>query len=74
MTSDIPRPKPDGNRGHRFHESVISPTQAIAEAWQRESLQNQELWRQAEAKRKEQFLAPRQPRPRRGSHGSGTKM
>lgn len=72
--SDMPRPKPEGNRGHRFPESVVTPTQAIAEAWQRESLQNQEYWRQAEAKRREQYLASRPPRPRHGSHGSGSKM
>ncbi|KAH0828130.1 hypothetical protein J3R83DRAFT_3803, partial [Lanmaoa asiatica] len=71
MTSDIPRPKPDGNRGHRLHDSVVTPTQAIAEAWQRESPKNQEFWRQAEAKRREQYLAPRPPRPR---HGPGSKM
>ncbi|KAF8836464.1 hypothetical protein BDN67DRAFT_324483 [Paxillus ammoniavirescens] len=70
MTSDVPLPKQDGTKGHRFHDRVacISPTQAIAEAWQRESMQSQEFWRQAEARRKEQYSAPRSPpRPRNPS-------
>ncbi|KIJ60047.1 hypothetical protein HYDPIDRAFT_99536 [Hydnomerulius pinastri MD-312] len=71
MTSDVPRPKQDGKRGHLYHDPAasISPTQAIAEAWQQESVQSQEFWRQAEARRKEQYSAPRPPRPRSGHNG-----
>ncbi|KAI6157982.1 hypothetical protein BKA82DRAFT_996316 [Pisolithus tinctorius] len=68
MTSDVPRPKQDGKAGHLYHGLAVnlSPAQIIAEAWQRESAQTQEFWRQAEAKRKEQYSAPRPPRPRSG--------
>ncbi|KAH7889044.1 hypothetical protein F5I97DRAFT_1803351 [Phlebopus sp. FC_14] len=73
MTADIPRPKQDGIRGHIYHDSpaatVASPTQAIAEAWKRESAQSQDFWRQAEAKRRDQYSAPRPPRPRSGHSG-----
>ncbi|KIM69554.1 hypothetical protein SCLCIDRAFT_75750, partial [Scleroderma citrinum Foug A] len=68
MTSDVPRPKQDGKGGHLYHDPVAnsSPAQLIAEAWQRESAQTQEFWRQAEAKRREQYSAARPPRPRSG--------
>ncbi|KAG6328276.1 hypothetical protein ID866_10813 [Astraeus odoratus] len=68
MTSDVPRPKQDGKGGHLYRDTAmnLSPAQLIAEAWQHESAQTQEFWRQAEAKRREQFSAPRPPRPRSG--------
>ncbi|KAF9232665.1 hypothetical protein BU15DRAFT_54752 [Melanogaster broomeanus] len=71
MTSDVPRPKQEGKKVHLFHDPVasMSPTQLIAEAWQRESAQSQEFWRQAEAKRREQYSAPRPPRPRNSPTG-----
>ncbi|KAF9227058.1 hypothetical protein BS17DRAFT_443651 [Gyrodon lividus] len=70
MTSDVPR-KQDGKRGHLFQDPIasITPTQAIAGAWQREPAQSQEFWRQAEAKRREQYSAPRSPRTRNPPSG-----
>ncbi|KAG1785369.1 uncharacterized protein HD556DRAFT_1250004 [Suillus plorans] len=62
MTSD-PRPKQDGNTGSMYRAN-LSPAQVIAEAWRRESPQSQEFWRQAEAKRKELYTAPRSHKPR----------
>ncbi|OAX36524.1 hypothetical protein K503DRAFT_291683 [Rhizopogon vinicolor AM-OR11-026] len=61
MTSN-PRPKQDGTKGS-IYCSNLSPAQLIANAWRRESPQSQEFWRQAEAKRKELYSAPRSPKP-----------
>lgn len=61
MTSD-PRPKQDGKKGS-IYRANLSPAQLIANAWRRESPQSQEFWRQAEAKRKELYSAPRSPKP-----------
>ncbi|KAG2745904.1 hypothetical protein P692DRAFT_20740948 [Suillus brevipes Sb2] len=64
MTSD-PRPKQDGNTTTgSMYRANLSPAQAIAQAWRRESPQSQEFWRQAEAKRKELYATPRSPKPR----------
>ncbi|EGO00386.1 hypothetical protein SERLA73DRAFT_89355 [Serpula lacrymans var. lacrymans S7.3] len=71
MTSDVPRPKQDPKRQQGFHEPSpsLSPAQAIAEAWQRESSQSQELWRQADSKVRELYSAPRPQVPRKGQNG-----
>ncbi|PPQ95309.1 hypothetical protein CVT26_008153 [Gymnopilus dilepis] len=41
--------------------STLSPAQAIAEAWKRESKENQERWKKIDADVKTRFNAPRRP-------------
>ncbi|KAH7920622.1 hypothetical protein BV22DRAFT_1039625 [Leucogyrophana mollusca] len=67
MTSDVPRPKQDAKGRPGFHDLApsMSPAQAIAEAWQRESAQNQEFWRQAESRVRERYSTPVSQRPRK---------
>ncbi|KAH7905965.1 hypothetical protein BJ138DRAFT_1016954 [Hygrophoropsis aurantiaca] len=67
MTSDVPRHNQDhakGRPGFRDLNPSLSPAQAIAEAWQRESPQNQAFWRQAESKVRERYSTPVSQRPR----------
>ena len=43
---------------HRRPLAGLSPAQAIAEAWQRESDDSKKRWRAADARMREQYYAP----------------
>ncbi|KAF9472435.1 hypothetical protein BDN70DRAFT_886980 [Pholiota conissans] len=58
MTSDSSSPR--GMRKEiRPASPTISPAQAIADAWKRESPENQEKWRKLDAEVKTRYNAPR---------------
>jgi len=48
-------PAPQNSRKNATHLQLKSPGQAIADAWRRESLEKQEIWRKLEAEAKRQF-------------------
>ncbi|KAF8160709.1 hypothetical protein B0H34DRAFT_697784 [Crassisporium funariophilum] len=67
MASDSPSPHGARSRNVCPPSPTISPAQAIADAWKRESMENQEKWKRIDADVKTRFNAPRKP-------GRKTKM
>jgi len=62
MATDSPSPSPQSVRKNASStSSTVSPAQAIADAWKRESLENQEKWRRIDADVKTRFNTPRKP-------------
>lgn len=60
MAADSPSPHRDVTNATNATPPV-SPAQAIADAWRRESLENQEIWRRIDADVKTRFNVPRKP-------------
>ena len=67
MTYDLPSGKVKKDLS-RTRCCNLSPAQIIAEAWKRESAENQERWRRADAMIKQQYSA------RRPKKGSGPRL
>ncbi|KAF9010610.1 hypothetical protein BDQ17DRAFT_1234235 [Cyathus striatus] len=63
MTTDSPSPR--SVQKHICPPSpTLSPAQAIADAWKRESLQSQEQWRRIDVNVRTQYSSPRKPNPK----------
>ena len=60
MAADSPSPHRDVTNATNGTPPV-SPAQAIADAWKRETLENQEIWRRIDADVKARFNVPRKP-------------
>ena len=62
MAADSPSPHRDvTNATNTTTTPTVSPAQAIADAWKRETLENQEKWRRIDADVKTRFNVPRKP-------------
>ncbi|KAI0929865.1 hypothetical protein AcV5_006716 [Taiwanofungus camphoratus] len=72
MASDPSPPhRPITHRASQPPQNMpLTPAQAIAEAWKRESPETQKQWRMADVKAREQYLSPQ----RWGKKLNGPKM
>ena len=61
MAADSPSPHRDVTNATNATTNSVSPAQAIADAWRRETLENQEKWRRIDADVKTRFNVPRKP-------------
>ena len=61
MAADSPSPHRDVTNASNATTNSVSPAQAIADAWRRETLENQEIWRRIDADVKTRFNVPRKP-------------
>lgn len=61
MAADSPSPHRDVTIATNGTTTPVSPAQAIADAWRRETLENQEIWRRIDADVKTRFNVPRKP-------------
>jgi hypothetical protein len=55
MAADSPPPHRDVTNATNATTTPVSPAQAIADAWKRESLENQEKWRRIDTDVKTRF-------------------
>lgn len=61
MAADSPSPHRNVTNATNATTTPVSPAQAIADAWKRETLENQEKWRLIDADVKTRFNVPRKP-------------
>ncbi|KAL0956896.1 hypothetical protein HGRIS_003002 [Hohenbuehelia grisea] len=62
MSSDPPQHRPYVMKEKPKVQTPLSPAQAIADAWNKETPENQERWRQANDLLRKQFSTPRRAR------------
>ncbi|KAF8893511.1 hypothetical protein BD779DRAFT_1506658 [Infundibulicybe gibba] len=63
MTSDSP-PSNSTRKQSPPSSPKLSPAQAIAEAWKRESVETQQRWRNLDANVRSRYTAPRRKDPK----------
>ncbi|KZT10915.1 uncharacterized protein LAESUDRAFT_643347 [Laetiporus sulphureus 93-53] len=75
MAPDSPRSSPATTMDYATRPNDhLTPGQAISEAWKRESPESQAQWRLADARARQQYLAPPRWIQSPGKKANGAKM